>query len=151
MKKILVAFFVLLAVVFSYYYIRHENLMSAGFESTDSTISHDLFLKEEINVSMVKLISRPKDYDGKLVRVVGVGQVGFEANGLYLSSDDYKHHITKNALSLAFKDGVAELDSLQVLNGQFVRVEGIFDADAGPFGLYSGTIRDVRIYKISIF
>ena len=42
-----------------------------------------------IDVSMVQLLATPEKYDGKLVRVIGVGNLEFEGNYLSLNKEDH--------------------------------------------------------------
>jgi len=76
--------------------------------------SHDA-----IEVSLINLIATPEQYDGKLVRVIGVGEVKFESNGLYFSKDDYKKVITKNAVWLELDEKLLETtyENLKKSNG----------------------------------
>jgi len=87
--------------------------------------SHDA-----IEVSLINLIATPEQYDGKLVRVIGVGEVKFESNGLYFSKDDYKKVITKNAVWLELDEKLLETtyENLKKSNGKYVLVEGIFNS-----------------------
>lgn len=106
--------------------------------------------QDAIEVSLINLIATPEQYDGKLVRVIGVGNVKFESNGLYLSRDDYKKAITKNAVWLALDEELLETtyEKLKKSNGKYVLVEGIFNSKKkGHFGRYSGTIDTITRYE----
>ena len=98
--------------------------------------------EEPLNVSMVQLIANPKDYDGKVVALIGFLTLEFEGNAIYLHRDDYTHAICKNGLWIdASADMVkryAELDH------KYVCVVGTFDAkEMGHMGLWSGSIQNV--------
>jgi len=41
----------------------------------------------------VPLIANPKDYHGKIVRVIGFVRLEFEGNAIYLHQGDYKHSL----------------------------------------------------------
>lgn len=93
-------------------------------------------------VSLIQLIANPKEYHGKVVRVIGFVRIAFEGNSLYLHEDDYKHGITRNGLwvevSGAMRDRKAKLDL------RYVIVEGTFDAKMkGHMGLWSGSLQDI--------
>ena len=102
-------------------------------------------------VSLLTLIANPEAYDGKHIRVVGVVNVGFECDALYVSSEDYKVGITKNAVYLEFAQMTidAPYDELKKLSGKHVVIEGVFDSkENGHMGLYSGTISDISRIEI---
>lgn len=50
--------------------------------------------------SLISLIARPSDFDGKRVVAIGFCLLVFEGKGLYLSETDCRAAITKNALWL---------------------------------------------------
>jgi hypothetical protein len=84
------------------------------------------FAAEPLEVSMVQLIANPKDYDGKVVRVVGFMKLEFEGNGIYLHRDDYKNNIFKNGLWIDTNEDIdkkaVELDQKYVLVQQPVEL-----------------------------
>ena len=97
---------------------------------------------EPLDVSLVRLIANPKDYDGKVVRVIGFMRLEFEGDGIYLHQDDYKHSIYKNGLWIDTSEDMhkrkAELDQ------KYVLVEGTFNAKmTGHMGLWSGSIQKI--------
>jgi hypothetical protein len=101
-----------------------------------------LVAAEPLDVSLVQLIANPKDYDGKVVRVIGFMRLEFEGNGIYLHQDDYKHSIYKNGLwidaSVDMQKRKAEVDQ------KYVLVEGTFNAKiTGHMGLWSGSIQKI--------
>lgn len=107
-----------------------------------SWFAQPLVASEPLNISLVKLISNPKDYDGKLVRIIGFVRLEFEGNGIYLNQDDYKHSIYKNGLWL---DTTPDMEKRQSeLNLKHVLIEGTFNARmAGHMGLWSGSIEKI--------
>ena len=101
-----------------------------------------LLAAEPLDVSLVRLIANPKDYDGKIVRVIGFVRLEFEGNAIYLHQDDYKHGIRKNGLWIDATDDMrkrtADFDQKHVL------LEGTFNVkDTGHLGLWSGSIQKI--------
>ena len=101
-----------------------------------------LHAAEPLDVSLVRLIANPKDYDGKIVRVIGFVRLEFEGNAIYLHQDDYKHGIRKNGLWIDATDDMrkrtADFDQKHVL------LEGTFNVkDTGHLGLWSGSIQKI--------
>jgi hypothetical protein len=91
-------------------------------------------------VSIINLISRPSDYHGKKVSVIGFAVVQFEGNGLFLSDTDFRVGITKNALWLE----IPLTPENRSLSEKFVLVDAVFDATRfGHMGMYSATLADV--------
>jgi hypothetical protein len=101
-----------------------------------------LVAAEPLNVSLVQLIASPKDYDGKIVRVIGFVRLEFEGNAIYLHQEDYKHSISKNGLWIDVTEDMqkrkAELDR------KYVLIEGTFDTKrTGHMGMWSGSIQNI--------
>jgi hypothetical protein len=97
---------------------------------------------DPVSVSMIQLISTPRDFDGKRIIVMGVPRIEFEGNALYLHKEDFDHALTKNALWLTATGD--EESAWKALEGQYVLVEGTFSAqNTGHFGLFSGAIRNI--------
>ncbi len=101
-------------------------------------------------VSLVQLIATPEKYDRLLVSVEGYLSVEFEDFGLYLTHDDYDHLNGSNALWVDFKPGILKgpagmtPNENKDLQGRFVRVEGVFDAQSyGHMGSFAGSIRNI--------
>jgi len=94
-------------------------------------------------VSMVQLLSNPERYNGKTVRVVGYLWIEFEGTALYFHKEDKINSLTKNGIALNLPE--KSLKDEKKLSGQYVLVEGVFDADdPGHMGLYSGTIHSIQ-------
>ena len=101
-----------------------------------------LIAAEPLDVSLVQLIANPKDYDGKVVRVIGFMRLEFEGNGIYLHQDDYKHSIYKNALWIDVSEDMQKRKA--ALDQTYVLVEGTFNAKmTGHMGLWSGSIQKI--------
>ncbi len=109
------------------------------------------------DVSLIRLIADPMHWHGKSIRVMGVLCLEFEGNGLYLSKDDYKNGVTKNAIwinldweVLGLKENdpksIEQVKVLKGLIGKYVFLEGTFDGKLfGHMGLFSGEIHVTRI------
>ncbi len=50
------------------------------------------------DVSIVRLLSTPRQVHGARVRIIGFVRLRFEGNAIYLHEDDGKHAIHKNGL-----------------------------------------------------
>ncbi len=99
------------------------------------------------DVTMIQLIAAPEKYDGKLVRVIGVGNLDFEDNCLSLDMEDYKHFLG-NEIWLELGERSVPYEEAQKYNGQYVIVEGFFDKnEKGHFGMFKGTIKDISRYE----
>lgn len=93
-------------------------------------------------VSILQLIVTPERYDGKRVQVEGFLHLEFEGNVLYLSENDYIHHLHKNGLWVT-RNSVIN-DKVSKLNSRYVIVVGTFDAsNKGHMSMNSGSLRDI--------
>jgi glyoxylate utilization-related uncharacterized protein len=97
---------------------------------------------QPLTVSMVALLGSPKQYDGKLIRVIGVLSIKFESNALYLHEEDYDYGITKNSFFIRLTE--EQEKKFRVLDKKHVIVEGKFSAN-GPEAreMTSGAIFDI--------
>lgn len=97
------------------------------------------------DVTMVQLIATPERYDGKLVRVIGVGNLEFEGNCLSLSKEDRGQH----DIWLELGERATPYTEAQAYNGEWVIVEGFFDKDDhGHFGMFRGAIKNISRYEL---
>lgn len=99
-----------------------------------------------INVSVESLIVYPEKYNGKLVRVTGIGNIQFESDCLFLSKEDQVNLVSENSISIDpnYKKLGAEegtFGDLTWLNGNYVVVEGVFNSE-------NLIIENVTKYKI---
>jgi hypothetical protein len=93
---------------------------------------------EPLDVSLLQLIARPEQYNGKRVRVIGFCHLEFEGNGLYVHGEDYERAIYKNGIWLDVGP------EKQGFSDEYVLVEGTFDARMkGHLSLFSGSLRAV--------
>lgn len=140
MKKkigIVILMFVIVVVILFFY---HNGL----FVNIYNVLNYN---EENISdVSIINLITTPKDFNKKHIRLEGVLEWGFESCGIYLTIDDYNYGITKNAVWLDIDDEMyaQRNDELNKMNGKYVIVEGVFNSDEnGHFDMYSGSIENV--------
>jgi hypothetical protein len=102
-------------------------------------------MAEMLFVSLIHILQNPEQYADKPVRVVGVASVKFEVTGLYVSQDDMRNAVTKNALWIE----VPSNEETRKLSGKYVIVEGVFDPKRkGHLGMWSGTIKDVTRFEL---
>lgn len=98
-------------------------------------------------VTVEELLVNPKKYDGLLVRVMGVGSLQDEFNCLYASYEDWEYD-TESAVGLVWGECSPEYDRAWTFNGNYVTVEGFFDADDSACGKrFYSSIRDVNLYE----
>ncbi|HET6327107.1 MAG TPA: hypothetical protein VFG04_20670 [Planctomycetaceae bacterium] len=91
------------------------------------------------DVSLIRLIANPNDFDGKPVRVIAFLRLEFEGNALYVSRADYENHISKNGIWIDVPDLVRKEAS--EYSDRYVLVEGVFSAkDQGHMHLFSGAL-----------
>ena len=99
-----------------------------------------------VDVSLVNLIATPEKYNGKTVRVIGISNIEFEGNAIYLSREHLLNGVTKNALWISLNSqaiGKTE-EELSKYNGQYALVEGVFKKGKyGHMGLFSGSIDNI--------
>ena len=101
-----------------------------------------------LDVSIINLIATPEKYHGKIVRVIGVGNLEFEGNAIYLSRDDYKY-VSNNGLWIELGGSATPYDEAKKFNGKYVIIEGTFDKnDKGHFDMWSGSIKEITRYEL---
>lgn len=99
------------------------------------------------NVSLVRLIANPQQFNGASVRVIGFVRIKFEGNAIYLHQDDEKYSITKNGLWLSIPDEIRK--NPQKFDDKYVLVEGIFNAaKLGHMRLFSGSIENIKRFQV---
>jgi hypothetical protein len=91
------------------------------------------------DVSIYELLARPRDFQGRRVRVVGFVHFEFEGDALYPHREDWQQALTRNGLWIQRPN-----NAVLALSDHYVVVEGRFDATSrGHFGMWSGTIDSV--------
>lgn len=105
--------------------------------------------KKARNVTMIQLLSNPEKYDGKLVRVIGVGNLEFEGDCIALSREDLKYG-AGHKIRIVLGERAIPYAEAQAYNGKYVIVEGIFDMDyfGGHWEAFQGAIKDVSRYQL---
>ena len=81
---------------------------------------------EVYDVSIIQLIATPKKYARKTVRVIGFLNIAFEGDSIYLHEEDFHRGLTNNGLGIRAEGATRE--RLETLAGQYVLIEGVFDA-----------------------
>ena len=96
-----------------------------------------------IEVSIIRLIANPEAYDGKAVRVIGVVSIEFEGTAVYLTPDDYRKMICKNAIWLELDK--ADQRTYRKVDGKYAIIEGVFKAGYdGHFDAFSGSMVKIK-------
>jgi len=101
-----------------------------------------------VGVSMVQLITNPKKFDGKFVRVIGFLRLEFEGNELYLHREDYENGITGNGISVNANPEI--MKQSEALNMRYVLLEGTFRAGE-PGEPVMGTSTITKISRAQIW
>jgi hypothetical protein len=96
---------------------------------------------EPERVSLVRLIVAPEKFDGHLVQVVGFCWLAFERRGLFLSEEDASRAVYENGVWL-------DLDGHKELSGEYVLVEGTFNAKRFRVQGYNGAIERVKRFTV---
>lgn len=93
-------------------------------------------------------MARPEKFDGRLVRVIAVGQLEFEGDCISLSKDDLKYG-TGNSIWIELGDKAINDAEAKEYNGRYVEVEGFFDKDdCGYMNMFRGSIKKVSRYEL---
>lgn len=120
-----------------------NNLIESGYsESPNST---NKYAKD---VTMIQLIAAPEKYDGKLVRVIGVGNLEFENNCISFSKEDLKYGVG-NSIWIELGKKAISYEEAKQHNGEYVVIEGIFDKDdCGHMHMFCGSIKNINRYEL---
>jgi hypothetical protein len=102
-----------------------------------------------LTVSMIELIARPDEFDGKRVQLIGYVHLEFESQAIYLHEEDYRRSITHNGLWLDFTGPSAEqLCPTTGAQDRYMIVEGVFrKGPAGHFGMWPGMLTDISRFE----
>ena len=99
-------------------------------------------------VTMIELISNPQKYHNKLVRVIGVGNLEFEGDAIYLNKEDLQYR-TDNCIWIELGERSIEYSEAKEYNGKYVIIEGYFNKNnTGHFGQFCGAIEKVSRYQL---
>ncbi|MCP3875093.1 MAG: hypothetical protein GY699_18315 [Desulfobacteraceae bacterium] len=105
---------------------------------------------DAISVSLINLIATPEKYHDKTIRVIGVSNIAFEGNSIYLSKEHWANFVMKNAIWITpnYKAIGKTEKELSEFNGRYVLIEGVFNKnDNGHMGLFSGSIDNVTRFQ----
>ena len=142
---IIIILLLIVFIVVAIYIVKKDDI-SYMFDTNDESIN--AANQNALEVSIIQLIANPKDYDGKIVRVIGVGSLEFEGNGVYLSRDDWKY-VSRNGLWIEVGNKATPYNVAKNWNGKYVIIEGTFDAKmTGHFGMWSGAIVNITRYEL---
>jgi hypothetical protein len=95
-------------------------------------------------VSLIQLLVDPEAFHGRSVRVAGYYIRGEEESALYLTQEDAKYGIVRNAVWIDLGRGFLAEHDVAGLTRKHVMLEGAFSKDRhGHLGLYQGTIENV--------
>lgn len=101
-----------------------------------------------VDASIVELIATPERFHGKLVRVIGVGNLEFEGNYISLNTEEWRH-FGDHRLWISLGDPGITYDEATAYNGKYVIVEGIFNMNnSGHGSLFKGAIENVSRYDL---
>lgn len=101
------------------------------------------FSQQPLDVSIVKLIAAPEQYEGKLVRVSGFLNIEFENVELYLHKEDCVQGLTKNGVWLDLDQ--QSRTKYSTVNFHYVLIEGVVDSKHfGHMGATSATLTKVQ-------
>jgi len=98
---------------------------------------------EPCEVSLVRVVANPAEFDQASVRLTGVLSVSHDHGfGLYLDVGSYEARILINALQVELWQ--QDVNELACFEGKWTTVEGRFEAiDSRLESLFSGEVRDV--------
>lgn len=116
-------------------------LTAASFTASRTATTTRGSSREALPVSLVALIASPREYNGVRVHVTGYLDLAYESNAVYFHEEDYHHGLTKNAIRLILP--VEQQRQFKGLSDKYVIIEGTFEADNSPDGMFSGYIVDV--------
>ena len=120
-----------------------NGLIESGYGNTPNSAN-----QYAEDVTMIQLIANPEKYDGKLVRVIGVGNLEFEGNCLSLSKEDLKYGVG-NSIWIELSAKAITYEEAKNYNGKYVIVEGIFDQDdCGHMDMFRGAIKSISRYEL---
>ncbi|EAO2685157.1 hypothetical protein E2X65_08450 [Salmonella enterica] len=115
-------------------------------QATDSEPNRDVFSGP---ISMIALLANPEKYHLQKIQVMGVSNIEFEGNALFLDKASWENNIDSNSLWLDIdRNSTINRNSALALNGQYILIEGVFDMDeTGHFGAWRGGITHITRYE----
>jgi hypothetical protein len=95
------------------------------------------------SVSLISLIATPEKFEGKYIRIEGVGYLDSKhsLSALFLTREDKLKGNGANGIYLYLSSFFAKIDRL---NNQFIIVQGVFrSADKGHLDSFQGSLVDI--------
>lgn len=102
------------------------------------------------DISMIALLAQPEKYHLQRVNIIGVGNIEFEGNAVYLNKASWGNDVDGDSLwlDIDFPNSQISYSKAQQLNGEYVHITGTFDMDmSGHLGLRRGGITDITRYE----
>jgi hypothetical protein len=96
-----------------------------------------------VEVSLIQLLARPLDFDGRRVRVVGYVTVGFEEQAVFLNPQDYENGVLNNSVVLHIST-----DDIPFKSNEYALVEGVFHAETPTYHVRGGPAEFNPVTKI---
>lgn len=75
-------------------------------------------------VSLIQLIARPADFDGKRVQVIGYVTTEHEDQGIFISREHFENGVLANAVEISLAHG----QEMPLKNDDYAVVEGVIHA-----------------------
>ncbi len=120
-----------------------NKLVESGYSETPNSAN-----QYATDVTMIQLIATPEKYDGQLVRVIGVGNLEFEGNCIFLSKEDLRYGVG-NSIWIELGEKAISYEEAQQYNGEYVIIEGVFDKDdCGHIDMFCGSIKNISRYEL---
>jgi hypothetical protein len=94
---------------------------------TNCCFSQNIVKTDPVQLSIINLISSPKDYDKKRVIIKGYLSLEKENYGLYLTKDDLIYRNTKNSIFLFFSGEMLSKLYGEKMKGKYVVILGEFE------------------------
>lgn len=128
-------------------------LLSGSLMAQEGVPAESFFAPQ---VSVLHLVAKPEQYNGKRVKLFGYLHVRFEDSALYLSKDDADYLTGANAIWVSY-DSAVKLESIEgnvsdlhYFDGRYVMLEGFFNMkEHGHMGMFSGGLEKiVRVLEL---
>jgi hypothetical protein len=134
----------LLSIILLFAYCSNPSKQSISVTDTTKKI---IDTNRIIDVSLINLITNPKEYEGYKVRVQGYLNLQYHTYGLYLHKEDYEHAIYENAIGLSAQE-YESFKEVMKCNNHYVLIEGTFSKMQGGTGIHNGSIENIGRIEI---
>jgi hypothetical protein len=129
-------------------------------QDTNANKNQEMTGGKEVRVSLIDLIARPDDYDGKTVAVLGYLHNRFEDFALYFSKDDADYLIREKAIWVNSPSNVQLFDEespnirpkdISFCDCKYVVVRGRFNKHRVlRYGTFAGSIGEVSSISVLV-